>query len=329
MGKRMLMNKSKIVSRFYVIYGDDNPIYVGYTNRSINKRFSEHKRDKDFNDYSNVEVKEVDKQEFDFTWDIAQVNENAKQVSDRENELITEYSTGNSQYQKGLSDMKGGQTWASVKGFVNSNRNNPQYIGMGSEELLCYLDGYRKKHNKLAGFVNSYQDPKILNLRDFVARYQDPRVYKLSNFIARRRERRLYNLHMFITRYEDPKVTKLSGFIHSYQDPWVAKLRNFIGNYKIISNYKDFEILKLSKFIGSYQEPTLIKLKSFVSNYKDHKIYKLQGFIKVYQDPKVSKLQGFIGSYKDPKVAKLKNFIGNYQITEISKLHSFIGRYKN
>jgi len=44
----------KIKSRFYVIYGDGVPIYVGFTSRTVHQRFLEHKRDKDFSD---IEVK--------------------------------------------------------------------------------------------------------------------------------------------------------------------------------------------------------------------------------------------------------------------------------
>lgn len=46
----------KITSRFYVIYGDGLPIYVGYTNRTVKQRFREHKEDKDFSGYTEVHV---------------------------------------------------------------------------------------------------------------------------------------------------------------------------------------------------------------------------------------------------------------------------------
>ena len=56
---RKLSKTFKITSRFYVIYGDYDPIYVGYTNRTVRQRFREHKEDKDFSEYDNVEVKEL------------------------------------------------------------------------------------------------------------------------------------------------------------------------------------------------------------------------------------------------------------------------------
>ena len=64
----------KITSRFYVIYGDDHPIYVGYTNRTVRKRFAEHKESKDFSDYKKVQAKELkgERLTYDFTWDYGQ-----------------------------------------------------------------------------------------------------------------------------------------------------------------------------------------------------------------------------------------------------------------
>ena len=192
--------KDKIVSRFYLITLDNKNIYVGYTNRPIKERFREHIKDKELP--KGATVKQIDKLEFEFTWDMAVVNENAKRVSKRENELIAEYGTGSSKYQKGLRDNLGGQTWASVKAFVHSNRDNPKYEGMDSQELLAYLDSYRKR---------------VAKLHNFIVHYQDPRLSKLSHFVS---------------HYRDPRLDKLQAFISNYKDPRLTKLSNFIGNYK-------------------------------------------------------------------------------------------------
>ena len=124
----------KIISRFYLITIDNKPVYVGYTNRTIKQRFREHIKEKDLPE--GTEIKQIDKLEFDFTWDIVQVNENAKLVSDRESRLIDEYNTKDSIYQKGLGNTQGGRTWVNVKAFVHSNKDNPQYKRMDSQELL-------------------------------------------------------------------------------------------------------------------------------------------------------------------------------------------------
>ena len=251
----------KIVSRFYLITLDNKNIYVGYTNRPIKERFREHIKDKELP--KEALIKQIDKLEFEFTWDMVQVNENAKRVSKRENELIAEYGTSSSIYQKGLRDNLGGQTWASVKAFVHSNKDNPQYTGMDSQELLAYLDNYRKRMDKLYGFISRYKDPRLTKLANFIGSYKDPRLKKLSNFIGNYKDPRLTKLASFISHYKDPRLDKLSSFISNYKDPRVQKLASFI------SHYKDPRINKLANFISHYQDPRLTKLSNFVSNYKN------------------------------------------------------------
>ena len=238
--------KGKIVSRFYLITLAGDNIYVGYTNRPIKERFREHVKDKELP--KEATVKQIDKLEVEFTWDMVQVNENAKRVSKRENELIAEYGTSSSIYQKGLRDNLGGQTWASVKAFVHSNKDNPQYKGMDSQELLAYLDNYRKRMKKLSNFIIHYQDPRLDKLSSFVSNYKDPRLDKLRNFVS---------------DYKDYRVKKLSNFITNYKDYRINKLSNFI------SHYRDYRVQKLSNFISNYKDPRLIKLSTFISHYKN------------------------------------------------------------
>ena len=225
----------KIVSRFYLITLDNKNIYVGYTNRPIKERFREHIKDKELP--KEATVKQIDKLEFEFTWDMAVVNENAKRVSKRENELIAEYGTGSSIYQRGLRDNLGGQTWASVKAFVHSNKDNPQYRGMDSQELLAYLDNYRKRLNKLHGFISSYKDYRLTKLSNFISKYHDYRLDKLHHFISNYRD----------TSYRDLRLNKLSHFVSDYKDRRIKKLSNFI------SHYQDHRLDKLSSFITRYK----------------------------------------------------------------------------
>ena len=244
--KRGVIMKGKIVSRFYLITLDNKNIYVGYTNRPIKERFREHIKDKELP--KEATVKQIDKLEFEFTWDMVQVNENAKQVSDRESRLINEYGTSSSVYQKGLRDNLGGQTWASVKAFVHSNKDNPQYEGMDSQELLTYLDSYHKRLTKLSSFIGNYHDYRLSKLSGFISSYRDLRLSKLSNFIS---------------HYQDPKLSKLSNFITNYRDPRLIKLSNFI------SHYQNYRLNKLSHFISDYKDYRLKKLSNFISNYKN------------------------------------------------------------
>lgn len=253
--------KGKIVSRFYLITLAGDNIYVGYTNRPIKERFREHVKDKELP--KEAMVKQIDKLEFEFTWDMVQVNDNAKRVSKRENELIAEYGTSSSKYQKGLRDNLGGQTWASVKAFVHSNKDNPQYSGMDSQELLAYLDNYRKRMDKLSHFISNYKDPRLDKLSNFITNYKDPRLTKLSSFISNYQDPRLDKLHNFISHYQDPRLSKLSQFVSDYKDYRVKKLSNFINHYH------DPRLDKLSHFISNYKDPRLDKLSHFISNYKN------------------------------------------------------------
>ena len=237
--------KGKIVSRFYLITLDNKNIYVGYTNRPIKERFREHVKDKELP--KEATVKQIDKLEFEFTWDMVQVNENAKRVSKRESRLIAKYNTKDSKYQKGLRDNLGGQTWADVKAFVHSNKDNPKYKGMDSQELLTYLDNYRKRMNKLSSFIGNYKDPKVSKLFHFISHYQDPALSKLSHFIGDYKDPRLTKLSHFISNYKDIRLYKLSTFITHYRDPRLKKLSNFI------TDYKDYRLYKLSSFVGRYK----------------------------------------------------------------------------
>ena len=253
---------NKIISRFYVIYGDEVPIYVGYTNRTVKQRFKEHQKDKDFSSYSKVEVKEVDRLEFDFTWNTSIVDSNAKSVSNKETALIKEYNTQDSKYQKGRNALLGGAVWSDTKHFIRFNRNNPKFTGLSDTEVISYLNTYRAQVVKLHNFIGSYRDPR----RD--------------------------KIHSFISHYRDPRELKLSTFIKDYKDPRETKLRDFI------KDYKDYRVDKLKAFIGNYRDPRELKLSTFIKDYKDPRQQKLKNFIIRYKDPRVSKISNFIVRYK-------------------------------
>ena len=142
------MNK-QIVSRFYLITLDDTPVYIGFTNRDIATRFREHKHDKDLPD--SAIVQEIDTLVYDFTWDVATVNNNAKEVSDREAELIKEYNTQDSIYQKAIG---GGQVWSEIKHFVIINREDPFWQSMPEDIILATIDKIKAKKTRLTNVIN-------------------------------------------------------------------------------------------------------------------------------------------------------------------------------
>lgn len=144
---------NKIVSNFYLIRLDGEPVYVGYTNRPINTRFSEHKRTKDFGD-GVVEVEDLGNLEYNFSWDIHIINACAREVSDRETALILEYDTQGSIWQQGVNGDLGGQTWNNVKNFVRTNRDNPIFRDMNDEEIIKLLEEQRKTYQKLRNMIS-------------------------------------------------------------------------------------------------------------------------------------------------------------------------------
>lgn len=125
-----------IKSNFYLIRGDNKPIYVGYTNRPIKRRFDEHKKYKDFSHYNRVTIEKIDELSYDFTWNEQVLYKNANEVSIRESNLILKYGTQDSEYQKAVG---GGQTWGDIKYFVKHNKNNPLYLNMSKRSIDKYL----------------------------------------------------------------------------------------------------------------------------------------------------------------------------------------------
>ena len=139
----------QIVSRFYLITLDDSPVYIGFTNRDIATRFREHQHDKDLPD--SAIVQEIDTLVYDFTWDVATVNNNAKEVSDREAELIEKYGTQDSIYQKSLG---GGQVWNEIKHFVVINREDPFWQSMPEDVILATIEKIKAKKVRLTNVIN-------------------------------------------------------------------------------------------------------------------------------------------------------------------------------
>lgn len=173
---------NKIVSNFYLIKINGKPSYVGYTNRPIKTRFREHKKDKDFGD-GLVEVESLGSLEYDFTWNEELINSYAKEVSDKETELILTYGTQDSIWQKGTSGNLGGQTWASVKYFVRTNRENPKFRNLSEQDILTYMETSDKVARYLSHFVSSMNDPVAIYMKSFVSTMDDPVAIYLKNFV--------------------------------------------------------------------------------------------------------------------------------------------------
>ena len=231
-----------IKSKFYLIRGNDAPIYVGFTNRPIKQRFSEHKADKDFSDYEKVTIEKLDELDYKFTWDENVLYRNANEVSAREAELIIKYNTQDSKYQKATG---GGQVWNYEKWFVRTNKDNPKFLGMSGAEIEEWIGDERAVDRYLGNFVNHMQDPVDIYLSSFVGNMKDPvDIY----------------LHNFVNHMSDPVDRYLKDFINGMKTPVDEYLKGFV------STMMDPVDEYLSHFVNHMYEPADQYLISFVSN---------------------------------------------------------------
>ena len=279
----------KIKSRFYVIYGDSVPIYVGYTNRTVKQRFAEHKRSKDFSDYDVVEVKELKDQElsFNFTWDLDVINGDADIVSKREMSLIQQFNTQNSCFQKAFG---GGQNWSDVKYFISFNKNNPKFKGLSGSEIKKYLDRQIKMMVMLRNFVVLIKRPFEGNLSDFVSHIKRSFESSLRDFVGDIKRPFEVNLHSFINNIKRPFEVNLSSFVRNIKRP--------------------FEV-NLSSFVDHIKRPFEVNLSSFVKNIKRPFEFNLSGFVKNIKRPFEVNLYSFIDNIKRPFEINLSNFVGH------------------
>ena len=247
----------KIVSHFYVIRGDGVPIYVGYTNRTVKKRFAEHKKDKDFSEYDEVTVEELkdEKLEFLFTWDYNQTWKNANKVSIREGDLVDRFHTQESIYQKA---DHGGQTWSMEKYFVKTNKNNPIFLNMSASEIKKYLNQQKKLSDWLKGFIDGIKPAKKVWLSHFIGHIEPVKGGWLNGFVR----------HM-----EPVKEGWLSGFVRSMEPEKEVWLKNFIGSMELEKEgwlngfVRHMEPVKegwLSHFIGSMEPAKEDWLNGFI-----------------------------------------------------------------
>jgi len=279
----------KITSRFYVIYGDYEPIYVGYTNRPVKQRFKEHKEDKDFSEYENVEVKELvdEKLSFDFTWNYEQTCENADEVSLREGQLVQQYGTQDSIFQKADG---GGQTWATEKWFVKSNKDNPSFAGMSGAEIKTYLKEEKTVTTWLGIFVNHMRPVEEAWLGSFVSDMRPAEEVWIHNFVNHMKPIEELWLHHFVSNMKSTEEVWLNDFVHNMKPVGEAWLHNFVHSMKPV------EGVWLSNFVNDMKPVEEVWLSSFVSGMKP---------------TEARWLISFVGNMKPVEEVWLHNFVGN------------------
>ena len=249
----------KITSRFYVIYGDGIPIYVGYTNRTVKQRFTEHQRDKDFEQYDKVRVEELkdEKLSFDFTWDYIKTCENADLVSKREAELVSKYNTQCTVYQKAVG---GGQTWASEKSFVKSNCNNPKFLGMTTTQVKACLVARKREQVWLSTFVNHIKPQEQVWLGSFVGNMEPQEQVWLHNFVVHMKLKEQAWVNCFVNHMNLQEQMWLHDFVGNMKPKEQIWLSNFVNNMK------PKEQIWLSTFVNHIKPQEQVWLNNFVNH---------------------------------------------------------------
>jgi len=282
----------KITSRFYVIYGDGIPIYVGYTNRTVKQRFKEHKISKDFSDFDEVRVEELKKDEldFNFSWDYSIIESEANEVSKKEAKLVEKFGTQDSEFQKADG---GGEVWNNIKHFVLSNQNNPNFTGMSTSDIKRTLDKDKLVSTWLHSFVSSQRPGKEV---------------WLSNFIGNQRPNKEIWLSHFVSNQRPVKEVWLSSFV-SGQRPG-----NEIWLSSFVSSQRPGKEIWLSDFVNDQMPGKEVWLHSFVSNQRPGKEVWLSNFVSRQRPGKEVWLSNFVGSQRPGKEVWLSSFVGNQKV---------------
>lgn len=249
----------KITSRFYVIYGDGIPIYVGYTNRTVRQRFSEHKKAKDFSDFDEVRVTELKKEKlvYNFTWDYEQTCKNADEVSLREGQLVQEYGTQKSEYQRAFA---GGQTWASEKGFVKSNKDNPKFRGMTGTQIKDRIEAEKEVQVDITNFVSNMKPQYQVDISDFVSTMKPQYQVDIGHFVSDMKPQYQIDIGSFVSNMKPHYQVDISDFVSHMKPQYQVDIGSFVSTMK--PQYQ----VDIGNFVSHMQPQYQVDIHNFVNN---------------------------------------------------------------
>jgi len=246
-----------IKSKFYLIRGDGEPIYVGFTNRPIKQRFAEHKADKDFSGYEKVTIEKLDELDYNFTWDFNQVNRNALEVSDREAELVSKYNTQDNVYQKAKG---GGSVWNYEKWFVKTNKDNPKFAGMSGAEIEEYVELENDRIKKLRSYITHTIPTHLIKQKNYIVDTIPIHLIKQKNYIKHIIPSYLIKQKHYIQHTIPSYLKRQKHYIgHTIPRP-IRKQKDYIGHSIPI------HLRKQKDYIGHTIPSYSIKQKSYILN---------------------------------------------------------------
>lgn len=315
------MNSFKIKSKFYIIMGDDKPIYVGYTNRTVKQRFKEHLKGKDFSDYDNVAVIELKKCEksFNFTWNYRIIQKDADIVDITERYLIKKYGTQNSVYQKAIG---GGQNWADIKHFVISNESNPKFSNMASGELKRYLQMERRLKTDINSFIYNICSQEMVDLKNLFSNMRPKKLVDLSDFIKDIYPREFTDLKGFVGRVDIRGKTDLKHFIGGIHPQKVPDLCNFVYNIR------PRETEDLNNFVNRISKQEVKDLKHLISHMDSRESRDLKSLVRNIDRQEIKNLNGFINRINRQEIKDLSNLVSGLIRQESRDLNNFIKHLK-
>ena len=215
-------------SNFYLIRLDNTPVYVGYTNRPIKTRFREHLHDKDFGD-GKVTQESLGSMSFDFTWDITLINQYAKEVSDRETELIAEYGTATSVWQKGVNGNIGGQVWNDVKHFALTNKDNPKFAGVEEADIVELIAYQKRVKYELQNVIGSIIPKESQRLKDVIGTTKHKEHIRLKNVIGTTKHKEHIRLKSVIGHTMPAETRRLKSVISNTMPAETRRLKSVIS----------------------------------------------------------------------------------------------------
>lgn len=278
---------NKIISKFYLITGDGNPLYIGYTNRDIDVRFSEHLDSKDFSMYNEVISQEVDRLEFDFTWDITKVNKNAAMVSKRESELVDIYNTENSSYQLAKG---GGNTWTIVKHLVSSKHSQELIESLTDVEAVSLIQKVEAERDRLVGIINRTKNPNQIRVNNLIAETSPGEYISQRNIISDTMPEMIHELKSTIRgtmEYE-------SQYMHN-----------------LIINTKSDELRNLGIIIKQSNSSERTRLQGMVTNTHNNEYKRLSTAIRMTKDIEFKRLGSLVSMTNSTDYTRLKHLIGS------------------
>lgn len=246
-----------IKSKFYLIRGDGEPIYVGFTNRPIKQRFSEHKADKNFSDYESVTIEKIDELNYEFTWNEDILYKNANEVSVRENQLIIEYETQDSRYQKAVG---GGHVWTYEKWFVKTNKDNPKFVGMSGEEVENYVELESNRIQKLWSYIGSTITSHLIKQQHYIGHTIPCYLRKQNDYIGNTTPIYLRKQKNYVNNTMPIYLRKQKSYIGYTVPIHLRKQKDYINHTK--PSY----LIKQKNYIGDTMPIHLRKQKNYISN---------------------------------------------------------------